>query len=237
MSNQSDQRDRAPISDNPFADSVLALTSDTPVGAFVTGSDVQRLDPARRAPLGSLALRKGRPIVRYSTESTLRDGLGHLAYLYGWDVDTEHHISGWGRPDLYLTSPDDTGSRFAVAVEIKLSLVKAADIRKAFQQADVYAKAIGPAVGTILTTPTVNADLAQQYDLAYTDVWFLNLNRFCEYLRGATCGMAFRHRVAHERLRALQQEVDLSVAALRLLSEFPPSPLAAPIWPKQPAAS
>jgi hypothetical protein len=169
----------------------------------------------------SLRLTDGRPMVWYRDEASLRDGLARLAYLAGWHVETEHHIVGWGRPDLYLQGPDGS----ATAVEIKLDLTRSAAIRKAFQQADVYAKALGPHVDVVLVAPQVDRALAQQYDLAYADVWFLDVNQFCRWLYGARCGFRERHLLALARQRALAEQLDISTAVLRRASDFSGSPL------------
>lgn len=161
-----------------------------------------------------LRLVNDHPQIGYTTEASLRDGLAALAHLAGWEVETEHHIVGWGRPDLYLRGPDQT----EIAVEIKLDLRRAATIRKAFQQADVYAKALVPGVDVILTAPTVDHALAQKYDLAYPDVWFLDTDGFVRWLYGASRGMSARHLRAYERQQELARGLDLSVGVLRRLA-------------------
>jgi hypothetical protein len=168
-----------------------------------------------------LSVRDGRPHILYGPESSLRDALARLAYIAGWDVETEHHVVGWGRPDLYLTSP----GRKDIAVEVKLDLTKSAVIRKAFQQADVYAKALGPSVEVILTAPRVDQALAQQYDLAYADVWFLEAVTFMDFLYGASIGMRERHLRALRRQRDLAREYDLHTAVLERLADFGGSPV------------
>lgn len=157
-----------------------------------------------------------RPQIRFTDEASLRDALAHLAFLAGWDVETEHHVVGWGRPDLYLRDP----SGYELAVEIKLNLTRAASIRKAFQQADVYAKALGPDVEVVLTAPEVDRSLAEQYDLAFADVWFLDTNRFCDWLYGAKRGMRERHLRALARQREIAEHLALSVAILGRCSDF-----------------
>lgn len=168
-----------------------------------------------------LRIADGHPHITYGTEASLRDALARLAFLAGWDVETEHHVVGWGRPDLYLRSP----GRPATAVEIKLDLTKAAPIRKAFQQADVYARALGPDVDVILTAPQVDQSLASQYDLAYPDVWFMETGRFVGFLYGASAGMDERHRRALTRQQELARQYDMHTAVLARLAERTDSPV------------
>lgn len=173
-----------------------------------------------------LRFKDGQPKIVYTDEASLRDGLAGLAYLAGWDVETEHHVVGWGRPDLYLRCDDRQ-----VAVEIKLDLTRAATIRKAFQQADVYAKALGPDVEVILTAPLVDMALAEQYDLAYTEVWFMDTGFFWNWIHGTTVGMRQRHLTALARQRRIAEDLAISTAILRELSSFPGSSVGAHVAP------
>lgn len=175
--------------------------------------------------LGRLHIREGVPFAQYATESTLRDALADFAHAYGWDATTEHHIPGWGRPDLYLTAPDSP----TIAVEIKLALAKPAAIRRAFQQADVYSKALGPSVDVLLTAPVMDRATLDTYDLQFTSVWCLETEQFIRYLKGCQKGLSTRHRRAYQRAEQARREHELRIAALSQLSDYTESPLAAAV--------
>jgi hypothetical protein len=69
------------------------------------------------------------------SEVELRRSLASAAYAYGWDVQEEVVIPGWGRIDIVLTAGPEN-----FLIELKLDLTKPAKIRRAFQQADGYGR-------------------------------------------------------------------------------------------------
>lgn len=75
--------------------------------------------------------------IHYRTEAQLRSNLAELATFYGWWVEEEVVIPGWGRIDLVLR--EDPATR-PYLVELKLELSKPSEIRRAFQQADGYGR-------------------------------------------------------------------------------------------------
>lgn len=73
----------------------------------------------------------------YRTEADMRASLAELAAFYGWDVEQEVVIPGWGRVDLVLRQ--DKGAK-PYLIELKLVLKKPSEVRRAFQQADGYGR-------------------------------------------------------------------------------------------------
>lgn len=69
------------------------------------------------------------------SETDLRRSLASVAYAYGWGVQEEVVIPGWGRIDILLSAAQQT-----FLVELKIDLTKPASIRRAFQQADGYGR-------------------------------------------------------------------------------------------------
>lgn len=70
------------------------------------------------------------------TEADLRRNLATFAHAFGWLVQEEVVVPGWGRIDLVLRD----GVSVTRLVELKLDLTKPARIRRAFQQADGYGR-------------------------------------------------------------------------------------------------
>jgi hypothetical protein len=70
------------------------------------------------------------------TEADLRRNLATFAHAFGWLVQEEVVVPGWGRIDLVLRD----GVSVTRLVEMKLDLTKPARIRRAFQQADGYGR-------------------------------------------------------------------------------------------------
>lgn len=146
--------------------------------------------------------------VFYRSEADLRDALAEYADMCGWRVERERHIPGWGRADLFLST--STGQ---YAVELKLKLTRTADIRKAFQQADAYSKAL-PGVDVILAAPVIDHDLAATYNLAYTDVFFMAVGSLMNWLQSCERDKEERHVVARSRHIAAQRSVTHRFALL-----------------------
>lgn len=75
--------------------------------------------------------------IQYRSEADLRRSLADLACLYGWSVEEEVVVPGWGRIDLVLRR-DVTARPYLV--ELKLALRKPSEVRRGFQQADGYGR-------------------------------------------------------------------------------------------------
>lgn len=74
-------------------------------------------------------------IYLHDSEVELRRSLASVAYAYGWDVQEEVVIPGWGRIDIVISAAGET-----YLIELKIDLTKPARIRKAFQQVDGYGR-------------------------------------------------------------------------------------------------
>jgi hypothetical protein len=75
--------------------------------------------------------------ISYTGETNLRAQLAVLARAFGWLVEEEVVVPGWGRIDLVLRSVSGMDVRL---IELKTDLTKPARIRRAFQQADGYGR-------------------------------------------------------------------------------------------------
>lgn len=178
-------------------------------GAITTAKEPQ---PNGEFEVGGLADWSNDPGIRlkgdslnimFRNEAELRDGLAKYAEMSGWTVETERHIPGWGRADLFLSTATQQ-----YAVELKLELKRSAQIRKAFQQADCYAKAL-PGVEVILAAPDVDHDLAREYDLAYTDVYFMTASALLGWIRTFPLDAEERYRVAQDRYKSAMHDLQL----------------------------
>ena len=88
------------------------------------------------AVFGGIGFADERPAILSTTvEADFRRSLASFAYAYGWTVQEEVVIPGWGRIDIVL---DAAGQTFLI--ELKIDLTKPARIRRAFQQADGYGR-------------------------------------------------------------------------------------------------
>lgn len=74
---------------------------------------------------------------RFSNEAELRSGIARAADAYGWIVEEEVEVRGWGRIDIVLRSEPRA---HPFLVELKLELIKPSEVRKAYQQADGYSR-------------------------------------------------------------------------------------------------
>lgn len=83
---------------------------------------------------------RGGPQVQWSGENGLRDSLAAVAEGYGWIVNTEWPVPGFGRIDLLLVPSLNADS--AWIVELKCSLESVRDARRACQQLDGYRRAL-----------------------------------------------------------------------------------------------
>lgn len=93
--------------------------------------------PQQQHDAGQPHIKDGRIIAPYVDEVGLRRNVAVVARAYGWNVQEEVVVPGWGRIDLVLTEPAPSP---AFLVELKLDLTKPAKVRKAFQQADGYGR-------------------------------------------------------------------------------------------------
>lgn len=75
--------------------------------------------------------------ISYKSEAEVRSGLAAMAHAFGWLVQEEVAVPGWGRIDLILR---ETHEAQPILVELKVNLIKPRDIRKAFQQVDGYGR-------------------------------------------------------------------------------------------------
>lgn len=152
------------------------------------------------APKASVVLANGFPQVRFADESGLRSALGVLAGAYGWLVQEETVVPGWGRIDLTLR---DDPSSAPHLVELKVDLLKPAQVRRAFQQADGYgrwwAAEHGEACSSYLVAASHDRVAVERVERAYPEVRFLPVAGFMAWL--STAGNSARRamRASHRR--------------------------------------
>lgn len=171
-------------------------------------------------PVGSTVLMDETGHFTYRKESELRDALAAFAYMAGWDVETEAVIPGWGgRVDVLATAGE-----FKVAIEVKRRLTQIGAIRKGFQQADGYRKALRPedveyqigrafhvarTVTVVLTAAEVDFGLARTMDRAYTGVSLRDWGATVRLLRGHVFTALDRMEVAEARVTAARKVLAL----------------------------
>lgn len=170
--------------------------------------------------------------VAYGVEADLRDGLAQVAHLAGWDVETEHVVPGWGRPDLYLRASD-----FVIAVEIKTDLSTPSRCRKAVQQAAGYRVALPEASTVYLVAAHINREAMAPYEAAYPNVAIETAVQFLRTLGGLKRGLSHRHKIALDRFRGSERALDMQRRILRDLSWYDRSPLGANVPSDAPAAA
>lgn len=156
----------------------------------------------------------------YAAEADLRDGLAQIAHRSGWEVETEHVVPGWGRPDLYLRTDG-----FVIAVEIKTDLSTPSRCRKAVQQADGYRVALPEASTVYLVAAHINREAMAPYAASYPHICIESAYEFLSTLGGGRTGLQARHRVARERFAEAERELELHRRVLRDLSCYDDSPL------------
>lgn len=117
-----------------------------------------------RNELGTISVGAG------ATEADLRRNLASAAHAYGWLVEEEVVVPGWGRIDLILRD----GRSAPALIELKLDLTKPAQIRRAFQQTDGYgrwwAQERGESADTILVGLKVDSVAMNAVYRAYPHV-------------------------------------------------------------------
>lgn len=160
-------------------------------------------------------------VLEWSSEFDIRDGLAGIALRYGWRVETEHVIPGWGRPDLYLST-----SEMAVAVEIKTELATPSKCRKAIQQTDNYRRAMPEVSGAYLVAAHVNQSVMEPYATAYPAVTVMTVAQFFGALAGLCVSLPERHKRALRGLREAERELELRRRIVSDLSRYESSPLA-----------
>lgn len=158
--------------------------------------------------------------INYASEFDLRDGLARIAHLCGWDVETEHVVPGWGRPDLYLRAHG-----VCLAVELKLDLTTASRCRKAVQQSDTYLKAMPEVSWVFLSAPHINLELAAPYMDAYPGVDVRSISSLVHFLKGHLQTMDTRHRVALARFQESAADLEIHRRVLSDLANFKESPI------------
>lgn len=118
----------------------------------------------------------GHPVLTYNSEADIRINLAKLAYAYGWDVEQEVVIPGWGRIDL-VVSDTSPGS---ILIELKLALNKPSEVRRGFQQADGYGRwwvaNRGEPAQAVLAAADASAGLVAPVAVAYPEVQFHLVN-------------------------------------------------------------
>lgn len=164
-------------------------------------------------------------MISWASEFDLRDGIAKLAELAGWEVETEHVVHGWGRPDLYLKS-----DALTIAVELKTELDTASQCRKAVQQAASYRKAMPEVCEVILAAASINSDAMREYEASYREVWVLSANALCDFILGAVKGLRDRHTRARQAYVELERELELSRRVLGRLATREQSPLGAVVF-------
>lgn len=159
-----------------------------------------------------------------NTEADLRRNLATVAHLFGWLVEEEVVVPGWGRIDIIIRD----GLSAPILIELKLDLTKPAKIRRAFQQTDGYGRwwtqAHGEAVDTILIGRTVDENTMTAVQRAYPQVGWCTagqlLSVFCQ--RGEEAARKLRRARVRQRRSALHGLVLAHDAALK---DLPPDPV------------
>lgn len=175
----------------------------------------------------SLDRESGQPVIRYANEAELRGGLAQLARAYGWRVQEEVVVPGWGRIDLVL---DDGSGSPVNLVELKLELYKASDVRRGFQQADGYgrwwAQTRSENAVPFLVAAKANAELVGPVADAYSTVAFRTAVQFMASLaqlgdhsrrlrrmHGLTAALATRLQVHEYAKREVETYLQLKAEA------------------------
>lgn len=156
-------------------------------------------------------------------EATLRRNLASAAHAYGWMVEEEVVVPGWGRIDIIIRD----GRSAPTLIELKLDLTKPAGIRRAFQQTDGYgrwwAQERGEAVDTLLVGAQIDAAAMALVHRAYPHVGWCNagalLAEFAD--RGDLEARILRRRRCVDRLAEMRGIVSAYEAAREALPADP----------------
>jgi hypothetical protein len=153
----------------------------------------------------------------YKSEADLRSGIARIADAYGWFVEQEVVVPGWGRIDLVLRY--DAGVK-PFLVELKVALEKPSDVRKGFQQADGYsrwwAKEIGEPNVPVLSAVKHSSQLVAAVGDAYPTVAYRNCHSLLTGLRTWSATPTRIARAAERRARR-QHDLDINDRAYELL--------------------
>lgn len=104
--------------------------------------------------------------VTYRDEHSLQESLKELAHAHGWVTESEVVVPGWGRIDLILH--ESHAKEFSWVIELKTDLTRLSTIRKAFQQADGYARWLATqGVNRRVVLAAAEVDFSLANDLAY----------------------------------------------------------------------
>lgn len=119
-------------------------------------------------------VRGGIEHISAASEADMQQSLADLAHAYGWFVTREVAIPGWGRLDLVLAPTLIETDKYHIVIETKTEIRRPAQARKAFQQADGYARWIasqGYRSRVILTAPERSLDRAvtADHEIAYAE--------------------------------------------------------------------
>lgn len=159
---------------------------------------------------------KGASFMPVGPEATLRVNFASTAHAYGWLVEEEVAIPGWGRIDLVLRD----GVGHPHLIELKINLARSSEIRRALQQADGYGRwwvqAHGEAAQSHLVGCHVDKGLLASMSAAYPEVDAGDLGLLTRGLRWWGCneGIHARHARSISRLRNLRRVTLAYEAAL-----------------------
>lgn len=151
-----------------------------------------------------------------TSENELRRSLATVAHAYGWIVEEEVQVPGWGRIDIVLRD----GGDFPYLIELKLDLTRPAQIRKGLQQVDGYGrwwtKEYGEPARTYLVGLEIDRGKADDMADAYPSVSVFSAEQLLFGMRvwGTSHSVRFRAVVAAQRRRELQSVTDAYAAAL-----------------------
>lgn len=158
---------------------------------------------------------RGATLSRSTSEADLRRSLASVAHAYGWLVDEEVVVPGWGRIDLILRD----GFGHPRLVELKLELTKPARIRRGLQQADGYGRwwtqKYGQAVNTYLVGLDFNRTEVDALATAYPSVAAIPCEQFLGGLVswGESEGRAARQTRSDQRVLEVRRIVDAYASA------------------------
>jgi hypothetical protein len=156
-------------------------------------------------------------------EAELRRNLASAAHAYGWFVEEEVVVPGWGRIDIVLRD----GVSAPLLIELKLDLIKPAQVRRAFQQTDGYGRwwtqERGEAADTLLVGLRVDWELMASVHRAYPSVGWGTAGSLLRRLqtRGDDRARILRRRRSADRLRTLRALAKAYEAAIQ---QLPPDP-------------
>ncbi|MEH0657692.1 hypothetical protein QA860_08095 [Streptomyces stelliscabiei] len=155
-----------------------------------------------------LRLDDNKIVVSYATEAHARTAFRQLAEAYGWLVEEEVVIPGWGRVDLVLRS---SPSEKPLLIELKKELRKPSEIRRAFQQADGYGRwwstHKAETTTSILVGIQVDWERVGPVADAYPEVGVLDGPTFMHRLNTWDSNTGHRALRAHDRLTRLANQL------------------------------